>query len=60
MELTVPADIACPHCGETFTVEVDTSQEEQDLIEDCAICCRPIELTICCRPGQIVDISSVN
>ncbi|PYM01554.1 MAG: CPXCG motif-containing cysteine-rich protein [Verrucomicrobia bacterium] len=60
MQLTVPADISCPHCGETFPLEVDTSQSEQDLIEDCSICCRPIALTIRCRPGEIVEISSVN
>ena len=60
MELVVTADIACPHCGETFPVEVDTSQREQDLVEDCSICCRPIALTILCRPGEIVEISAGN
>ena len=58
MQLTVPADVACPHCGETFTLEVDTSQGEQDLIEDCSICCRPVPLSIRCRPGEVVEISS--
>jgi transposase-like protein len=56
MQLTVPADITCPHCGETFSLEVDTSQAKQDLIEDCSICCRPINLTIRCRPGEIVTL----
>jgi hypothetical protein len=60
MQLTVPADIACPHCGENFALEIDTSQLEQNLIEDCSICCRPIALTIRCRPGEIVEISAVN
>ena len=60
MELIMPADIACPHCGETFTLEVDTSQSEQDLTEDCSICCRPIALTIRCRPGEIVEVSGAN
>ncbi|PYK87346.1 MAG: CPXCG motif-containing cysteine-rich protein [Verrucomicrobia bacterium] len=60
MQLIVTADISCPHCGETFALEVDTSQSEQDLIEDCSICCRPIALTILCRPGEIVEISSAN
>ncbi|PYL84284.1 MAG: CPXCG motif-containing cysteine-rich protein [Verrucomicrobia bacterium] len=60
MQLVVPAAIACPHCGETFALEVDTSQNEQDSIEDCSICCRPIALTIRCRPGEIVEISVAN
>jgi phage terminase large subunit GpA-like protein len=60
MQLTIPADIACPHCGETFALEIDTSQHEQDLIEDCSICCRPIALMVRCRPGEIVEISAAN
>jgi phage terminase large subunit GpA-like protein len=60
MQLMVPADIACPHCGETFVLEIDTSQREQDLIEDCSICCRPIALTIRCQPGEIVEISAAD
>jgi len=60
MQMTVPADIACPHCGETVALEIDTSQREQDLIEDCSICCRPIALTIRCRPGEMVEISAAS
>ena len=58
MQLIVPADVTCPHCGETFPLEVDTSQSEQDLIEDCSVCCRPINLTIFCRPGEVVVLES--
>ena len=35
--------IECPYCGETFTTVVDCSAGEQDYIEDCVVCCRPIE-----------------
>jgi len=58
MQPIVSADITCPHCGETFSLEVDTSQSEQDLIEDCTVCCRPINLTIRCRPGEVVALAS--
>jgi len=56
MESIVETEITCPHCGESFPLEVDTSQPEQSLIEDCSVCCRPITLTIRCRPGLIVDV----
>ena len=56
MELIVEAETACPHCGEVFPIQVDTSQATQSLIEDCTVCCRPITLTIRCRPGVIVDL----
>lgn len=35
--------IMCPYCGESFTVLVDCSEADQDYIEDCEVCCRPIE-----------------
>ncbi len=57
MELTVETEITCPHCGEVFPLQIDTSQREQSLIEDCTVCCRPIALTIRCRPGEIESVS---
>jgi hypothetical protein len=57
MELITDTEVTCPHCGEIFPIQIDTSQPEQTLIEDCTVCCRPITLTIRCRPGAIVDLS---
>ena len=37
-------------------LEVDSSQNEQNLIEDCSVCCQPINLTIRCRPGEIMSV----
>ena len=56
VNLTVEADITCPHCGEIFLLSVDTSQAEQALVEDCTVCCRPIQLTIRCQPGEVVAL----
>ena len=57
MELVAPVEIVCPHCGEVFSVQIDTSEAEQSLIEDCTVCCRPIQLSVRCRPGEIVDVN---
>jgi len=35
--------ITCPYCGESITVVIDCSVDEQQYIEDCEVCCRPIE-----------------
>jgi hypothetical protein len=56
VELAIETDIACPHCGELFPLLVDTSVSEQQFIEDCSVCCRPIQLTIRSRPGEILDV----
>ena len=32
----------CPHCGEEVDTDPDPGGgEEQEYIEDCAVCCRP-------------------
>jgi len=37
----------CPHCGEPLDVFVDEGgAEQQDYIEDCAVCCRPIRFFV--------------
>lgn len=56
MELLLETDILCPHCGETFPLQIDTSQGTHFLTEDCSVCCRPIALQVRCRPGEILDI----
>ncbi len=40
------ASIDCPYCGETFSTFVDYSAGSQRYIEDCQICCQPIEFLI--------------
>ena len=35
--------VDCPYCGEHFETEVDCYSGSQDYIEDCPVCCRPIE-----------------
>ncbi len=32
----------CPYCGEIIQLLVDCSIPEQEYIEDCQVCCRPI------------------
>ena len=41
-----PKQIYCPYCGESIDIMVDASMEEQQYIEDCSVCCRPIELKV--------------
>ena len=56
MNYLVETEIPCPWCGEYFPTTVDTSQGGYTTIEDCAVCCRPIALTIACEPGELQDV----
>ena len=38
--------IYCPYCGETIEIVIDCSITEQEYIEDCEVCCRPINLIV--------------
>lgn len=38
--------IGCPYCGESITILVDDSLAEQEYVEDCQVCCRPIVLQV--------------
>jgi hypothetical protein len=41
------AVIECPYCGESIEIWIDTGGgEAQRYVEDCSVCCRPIEISI--------------
>ena len=46
MELQTSAEVQCPYCGEFFTTFVDLSAGNQDYIEDCQVCCQPIQMRL--------------
>jgi hypothetical protein len=49
--------VACPYCGERFETSVDASGGSMDYIEDCAVCCRPIEFRIAVdAAGELIDV----
>lgn len=56
MNIVEEIEIACPQCGEIFTIEVETTQPRLDLIEDCAVCCRPMTITVKSEPGAVIEI----
>ena len=38
--------VRCPWCGERLETRVDMTAAEAGYIEDCEVCCRPIEFSI--------------
>lgn len=45
-------NVMCPYCGEPIELLVDASVESQHYVEDCAVCCRPIEVTVTIEEGE--------
>ncbi len=38
--------LQCPYCGEHYGIAVDLTAGSQTQIEDCQVCCQPIEFRI--------------
>jgi hypothetical protein len=46
MSYVQPVAAECPYCGEPIELLIDCSEEEQRYIEDCEVCCRPIDISV--------------
>ncbi len=57
----VNASFMCGFCGELVETTVDLSAGgAQHYVEDCAVCCRPMEIFVRCRPGEVIGISATS
>ncbi len=50
----------CPHCWEEISVLMDPSVPAQRYIEDCEVCCNPIEISASFENGELVSFSAVD
>jgi len=48
--------IGCPYCGEAISILVDDSLPQQQYVEDCQVCCRPIVLDVTVSPDGDVAV----
>ena len=53
----VEIQVQCPHCGEVITTTADTSQGDYSTIEDCEVCCAPMNIEIACEPGEVESVT---
>ena len=43
----------CPHCWENISMLIDTSQSSYSYIEDCEVCCNPIQIHVKCHNAEL-------
>ena len=62
MILFQESTVNCPYCGEPISILVDESVEEQQYIEDCEVCCRPMDVKVIVEANGSVqlDVRSEN
>ncbi|MEO1939067.1 CPXCG motif-containing cysteine-rich protein [Candidatus Thioglobus sp.] len=50
--------IDCPYCGEVIEIDIDCSEINQSYIEDCSVCCRPINIVVSIDFNNQVHVST--
>lgn len=54
LQATAFVTVQCPYCGERFETAVDLSAGSFSYVEDCQVCCQPIELV-----GEVDDAGAL-
>ena len=49
---------ACPHCGEEISMVLDLSVSKQTYVEDCEVCCNPIEISYTVSDEELAEFSA--
>ena len=50
----------CPYCWENISMLLDDSVVFQKYIEDCEVCCNPIEITVEYSGGELSSFEANN
>ena len=48
----------CPHCCSEISMILDASVSQQTYIEDCEVCCNPIEISPIFEEGELMNFQS--
>ena len=49
----------CPYCWQTISILLDLSVESQNFIQDCEVCCHPIQFNYSAENGTLIEFSAV-
>lgn len=48
--------ISCPFCGEVGSILLDPSGGDQSYIEDCQVCCQPMQVSFEVADGDCMNL----
>ena len=48
----------CPYCAEYISILLDVSVRSQTYVEDCEVCCHPIEVHYAFEDGNMVHFEA--
>ena len=50
----------CPYCWETISMLLDTSVSKQTYVEDCEVCCNPIQITPVFEEAELINFEAIS
>lgn len=56
--LTEEYFFTCPYCWERISMLIDCSAARQLYVEDCEVCCQPIEVRVRCSKGRVKSLEA--
>jgi transcription elongation factor Elf1 len=48
----------CPPCGKRISMLLDLAASSQRYVEDCKVCCNPIEISFKAEEGRVVSFDA--
>ncbi|QCU90045.1 CPXCG motif-containing cysteine-rich protein [Thiomicrorhabdus sediminis] len=57
MQAITTLTVRCPYCGEIIEAVIDCSVAQQEYIEDCEVCCRPIVFKVSINESGEPDVA---
>ena len=48
----------CPYCGEEISMVLDLSVLSQTYVEDCEVCCNPIEISYSVQDDTLAEFAA--
>jgi transcription elongation factor Elf1 len=49
---------ACPYCWQQISMLLDVSAGGQNYVEDCEVCCNPIQISYQVEDGNVTDFTA--
>jgi transcription elongation factor Elf1 len=48
----------CPYCWQEISMVLDTSEPHQTYVEDCEVCCKPIEVEYTLQDETVAEFEA--
>ncbi|HMD43650.1 MAG TPA: CPXCG motif-containing cysteine-rich protein [Candidatus Acidoferrum sp.] len=49
---------SCPYCGEQISMVLELSVAKQSYVEDCEVCCNPIEISYSAENEELTGFTA--